>query len=99
MTMPIERSTGNPLQDGKNMNTDDGDKTVQSKGSGTKNNKRLAEFLMKVSIRPKDRKTQLTQTEVLTIHRALCTALLNVPGTVIIIDNSKEEHETAKSSS
>jgi hypothetical protein len=77
------------------LETDDDDKTVQSKGSGTKNRGTMSEFLIKVTIRPKHRRIRLTQSEVLNIHHGICTALINVPGNITLIDNVKEEHTTA----
>jgi hypothetical protein len=79
------------------MELDDDDKTVQSKGSGAKIEEKLTEFLIKLTIRHKQRHTQLTQTEALKIHHGVCGAILKVPGSVIIIDNAKEEHATEKS--
>ena len=94
MTMPIERSTGDPTTKDSTMEVEDDDKTVQSKGSGGKIEEKLTEFLVKVTIKPKQRRTQLTQTEALQIHSEICGAILTVPGSVVIIDNSKEEHAT-----
>jgi hypothetical protein len=52
MTMPIERSTGDPTAKDSTMEVDDDDKTVQSKGSGAKIEEKLTEFLIKLTIWP-----------------------------------------------
>jgi hypothetical protein len=75
--------TGDPTAKDTTMEVHDDDKTVQSKGSGAKIEEKLTEFLIKLTIRPKQRRTQLTQTEALRIHHGLCGAILNVPGNVI----------------
>jgi hypothetical protein len=94
MTMPIERSIGIPPAKDTSMEMEDDEKTVQTKGNGTKIEEKLMEFTMKLTFRPKYRKMEYTQTKVLKIHYGLCNAILNVSGNITIIDNAKEEHTT-----
>jgi hypothetical protein len=97
MANSLARSTGNPTATSTTMEMDDDDKTVQSRGNGSKNDEELKDFLIKITIRPKRRELRMTKSEVLNIHRNICQAMLAIPGTLTIVDNSKEEHAFASS--